>query len=92
MGRILLHYVLPLVLPLTVYIIYINYRRNRARQTGGDVPAIEQTHIFISVIAGFLLMFAGLAWFAVSSGMGPGDGQYQSPHYEGGKIVPHGFK
>jgi len=92
MSRILLHYVLPLVLPLTLYMSYIMYHRSRAQRAGDELPAFEKTHVFISVIAGFLLMFAGLAWFAVASGETPGEGQYQSPRYEGGKIVPHKFK
>jgi len=37
-------------------------------------------------------MFAGLAWFAVSSGEKPGQGQYQSPRFEDGRIVPRQFK
>ena len=92
MSRLLINYALPLLLPLVVYVTYMWWRRGRARKDGADIPTVERTHIFISLIVGIVLMLAGLTWVAVSSGEGPGDGNYQSPRYEGGKIVPPSFK
>lgn len=92
MSRILLNYVLPLVLPMALYLGYMWWRRGRAAKQGEDVPAFERNHVFVAILAGFLLMAGSLTWIAVVSGEAPGDGGYQSPRYEGGKIVPPSFK
>jgi len=92
MSRVLLNYILPLALPLAVYLTYIWWRRGRAVKAGDDVPAVERTHVFISILIGFVLMAASLTWIAVVSGEAPGEGTYQSPRYEDGKILPPAFK
>ncbi len=92
MSRILLNYVLPLVLPLAVYLTYMWWQRNKAAKQDAELPAIEKTHVFVSVVIGFLMMAGSLTWIAVVSGEAPGEGQYQSPRYEDGKIVPPNFK
>lgn len=92
MARILLTYVLPLVLPTTLYLTYMWWQRGRAHKAGDELPEIEKTHVFVSVLAGFALMFASLTWIAVVSGEDPGDGTYTAPRYEDGKIVPPSFK
>lgn len=48
--------------------------------------------MFWSIVAGFFLMMAGLAYIAVSSGEDPGSGQYQAPRMEDGRVVPPKFK
>ena len=92
MSRIFLNYLLPLVLPLAVYLTYIWWQRRRAAKCGVESPIVERTHMFISVLIGFLLMAGSLAWIAVASGVAPGKGGYQSPRYEDGKIIPPSFK
>lgn len=92
MSRVLLQYLLPLLGPLVLYLIYMSFRRRRAAKSGEDIPAIEQGHVFWSIIAGFVLMMAGLAILAVTSGEKPGTGQYQAPRLEDGRIVPPKFK
>lgn len=44
------------------------------------------------MVAGLVLMLGLLAWIAVTSGEAPGEGGYQSPRFEDGKIVPPSFK
>jgi hypothetical protein len=48
--------------------------------------------VFWSIVAGFVLMMAGLGFLAVSSGEAPGSGQYQAPRPEDGRVVPPQFK
>ena len=91
MGRLLLNYILPLVLPLAIYATYIWWRRRRAKRHDGDIPAIERNHVFVSMLLGFVLMIASLTFIAVVSGVAPGKGQYQSPRYDNGKIIPPSF-
>ena len=92
MSRILLNYLLPLVLPMAIYLTYMWWQRRRAAKYGNESPIVERNHIFISVIIGFLLMASSLTWIAVASGVAPGEGAYQSPRFEDGKIIPPIFK
>jgi hypothetical protein len=92
MSRVLLQYLLPLVGPLALYLIYMAFQRRRAAKAGADIPAIERGHVFWSIVAGFVLMMAGLAYIALSTGEAPGAGQYQAPRLEDGRIVPPTFK
>jgi hypothetical protein len=92
MSRILLQYLLPLLGPLTLYLLYIAFARRRAAKAGDDIPAIERGHVFWSIIAGFALMMAGLGFLALTSGEAPGSGQYQAPRLEDGRVVPPQFK
>jgi hypothetical protein len=92
MTRILLQYLLPLLGPLTVYLIYMSFRRRRAKKSGDDIPAIEKSHVFWSIVVGFALMIGGLAFLAVSTGEDPGAGTYQAPRLEDGRIVPPKFQ
>ena len=92
MSRVLLNYLLPLVLPMAIYLTYMWWQRRRAVKYGNESPIVERTHIFISVIIGFLLMAGSLTWIAVASGVAPGEGGYQSPRFEDGEIIPPSFK
>ena len=87
MSRILIQYLLPLLGPLVLYLLYMTLVRKRAAKKGEDIPAIERTHVFWSIVVGFALMMGGLAWLAVSTGEAPGDGTYQAPRLEDGRVV-----
>ncbi|MDJ0948953.1 MAG: DUF6111 family protein [Alphaproteobacteria bacterium] len=91
MIRILLHYVLPLVLPLLLYIVYMSWMRRRALAAGGAAPDWREGPIFWFVLGGLLLAVASLvALFAFEGDDGMGN-IYQPPRVEGGKVVPGQF-
>ena len=92
MSRLLLNYLLPLLLPLAIYLLYVWWQRRRDRENAGSKPAIESNHIFISILLGFIMMVGSLTWVAVISGETPGEGGYKAPRYEDGKIIPPSFK
>ena len=92
MSRIILNYLLPLVLPLALYLTYIWWRHRHKRKYGGTPHKIENTHVFISIVIGFIMMAISLTWVAIFSGETPGEGTYQSPRYEDGKITAPLFK
>ncbi|MEK9671193.1 MAG: hypothetical protein VW268_01645 [Rhodospirillaceae bacterium] len=92
MIRIFLSYVLPLILPTAGYIAWVWYCRKRAAKTGAEAPAITRGGLFWSIIVGVVLVGAGLAWVAITQGAGPGEGGYQSPRMEDGRIIPPQFK
>ena len=88
MARILLNYLLPLFLPILLYLIWIYILRQRSKKTKDDVPSINSIGIFSSIVTGILLMMLSIIIAAVLGGSPPGRGDYQSPRYEDGKIIP----
>jgi len=91
MVRIVLSYILPLILPMAIYLGWVWVIRHRSRARGDEIPEIKNSGIFWSILAGVILMFAGLSILAVTGGAPPGKGNYQSPRLENGKIVPPEF-
>ena len=92
MIRVLLTYILPLALPTAVYITWMYYLRHRSKARGDELPEIKSTGIFVSILVGVVLMFAGLTYIAMNSGAPPGDGGYEAPRLENGKITNPKFK
>lgn len=92
MSRILLNYLLPLVLPLAIYLTFMWWQRRQAQKNRDAPSVVEHSHVFIAVLIGLVLMVGSLTWIAVVSGVAPGEGEYQSPLYQDGKIVPPFFK
>ena len=91
MTRILLQYLLPLIGPLLLYLLYMAFMRRAATKKGNDAPSIERNHIFWSIVFGFFLMMVALTAFAIIAGEKPGSGKYQAPRIENGEIVPPKF-
>jgi len=91
MARIVLSYLLPLILPMAIYLGWMWVARHRSRARGDEIPEIKNSGIFWSIVVGVILMLAGLSFLAVSTGAPPGDGTYQSPRFENGQIIPPKF-
>ena len=91
MTRILLQYLLPLLGPLALYLIYMALSRRAAAKRGNSPPTIEQSKLFWSIVLGFVLMISSLVIAAITVGEKPGSGEYQAPRMENGKIVPPKF-
>lgn len=83
MSRVLLQYLLPLILPLAVYVTW-NWL------SGGRKATLSETMAkgpwFWLILAGFGLMVAGLAATAVLTSDSP-DAPYSPPRFEDGRIV-----
>jgi hypothetical protein len=93
MTRIFLTYILPLVLPSLIYVLWIwNARRTHDPDSEDDLPGLRRGPLFWSLVSGFLLMIAGLITIALLSGDPPDSGTYQSPRLEDGKILPPSYK
>jgi len=92
MTRALLQYLLPLLGPLAVYLIYMTFVRRKAAKKGGEIPAIERARMFWSIIIGFFCMLITLTTLALTSGEKPGSGDYQAPRMKDGRIVAPKFK
>ena len=93
MTRIFLTYILPLVLPSLIYVLWIwNARRTHDPDSEDDLPGLRRGPLFWSLVSGFLLMLTGLITIALMSGDPPDSGTYQSPRLEGDKILPPSYK
>ena len=82
--RILLHYVLPLVLPAAVYFGWVLIAKRKK-------VSLQDGPWFWLIVVGFALMASGLAFLALTGGSEPG-GTYYPSHVEDGKVVPGEFK
>ena len=92
MSRIILNYVLPLLTPLVLYLLWVYILRHRSKPRGGELPKVESGAVFWSIVTGFAFMIAGLVMVALTSGEAPGIGEYISPRLEGDKVIPPTFK
>ena len=80
--RIFLQYVLPLVTPAILYILWLVLLGK-----GKKLPNWSEGPWFWLIVGGFVLAAASLIGFGVSNLEGT-EGQYIPPRYEGGKILP----
>ena len=88
MKRILLNYLLPIVLPLVIYGIWLALARRKARQAGAtDMPDWRSAPWTWLVIAGICLVSLSLVVLALV-GDEPVEGTYVPPTYIDGEIVP----
>ncbi len=93
MVRIFFTYVFPLLLPTLVYMAWVKYARHKHDDdSDDDPPALRRGPLFWSLVTGFVFMLAGLTVIALTSGVPPGSGVYQSPRLEDGKVVPPSYK
>ena len=86
MTRVLLLYVLPLLLPMALYVAWVLWARRRAKE-GEEPLSLQSGPSFWLILAGFALMVAGLSYVAVTGGHEPG-GTYHPPRYEDGRVIP----
>ncbi len=88
MLRKLLTIVLPLVLPLLVYAIYLALARRKARLAGeGSLPRWQEAPWAAIFIASILLMIASLAVWRMNLGVDPGV-KLVPPRVVDGEVVP----
>jgi hypothetical protein len=92
MIRVLLTYILPLALPTAIYLIWMWCLRHHSKAQGDELPEIKSTSVFVSILIGFMLMFAALIYVAVIGGAPPGEGKYEAPRFEHGQITKPKFQ
>ena len=86
MTRILLQYLLPLILPTLVYLLWVRIAGRARTVEGVNRLASEGPWLWL-IVAGVVLMGAVLAASAWTGGSGP-TGTYVAPRWEGGRVVP----
>ncbi len=80
--RVFLQYVLPILAPLIIYIIWLVLRGK-----GKKLPHWEEGPWFWLILAGFIMGACSLIYFGVS-GLEEKEGFYVAPRFEDGKILP----
>ena len=88
MSRIFLNYILPLALPTAIYVVYLMMARDDAKALETRLRAAPW---FWLIVAGFMLMVAGLITLGIIEGNDPNT-TYQPPRFEDGRVVPGEFK
>ncbi len=88
--RILVQFVLPLLLPGLLFLLWAYMTRVRPGEHGPARDIFAQGPWFRLIVAGFVLMTMGLATVAFLDGTEP-DGTYRAPYLQDGKIVPGGM-
>jgi len=85
MLRIVLIQLALFATPFVVWALYVLTVRRRKAATGG---VFDDTPFTGLVVAGTVMVAAGLLYLAAFSGDPAGDGTYVPPRYEDGRIVP----
>ena len=87
MSSVVLQYLLPLLLPTIVWLVWwFAFGRQRAA-TGGGISRIEHGPWFWLILGGFALLGVSLIHTALTRGFDP-KGKYIAPHVEDGRVVP----
>lgn len=86
MTRIILHAVLPFLLPTLVFVLWVVFSHRRGNHDKSVVERVSGGPWMWLLAAGFVLLLAGLGFLAME-GDEPG-GTYQPPRLEDGRIVP----
>jgi bacteriorhodopsin len=86
MSRVLLQYLLPLILPTVLYLIWALAVRDSG--SGRKLATIlREGPWFWLIVAGMLLAGASLVFTALSRGGDP-SGRYVAPRLENGRVIP----
>ena len=86
MSRIFLHAILPFLLPILVFVLWVVLSHRRGGHDKSVVERISSGPWLWLLLAGFVLLATGLGFLAME-GEPPG-GTYQAPHMKDGRIVP----
>ena len=92
MLRIFFTYVLPLIAPTIIYMIWIFWRRQRAKKNKSIPPIFEQSSLFWSFILGAFFAGTMLVTLAFQGGFDPKSNIYVAPHLQNGKVIAPTFK
>lgn len=88
MIRIFLQYILPFILPIVIYILWVIMARKADKQGRKEFwPILEDGVWFWLIALGFLLAISSLVYFGINDGADP-NSKYIPPVFKDGKIVP----
>ena len=87
MSRVLLQYILPLLLPTAIFVLWLWFTTGREDKREEFVARLQAGPWFWLVVSGIVLVAAVMIWAGLSQGSDPGK-VYVPPRFEGGRILP----
>ena len=85
--KTLLTKILPLLLPVVIYFIWLRYSRRKSLATGADMPGLREAPWIWMIAAALGVLVLGVIFLQLTTGEEPG-GVYVPPHVEDGRVVP----
>jgi ABC-type Na+ efflux pump permease subunit len=95
MNRVLLQYLLPLLLPTLLYLLWWGTIGRRKATVSGGGATLSQGPWFWLILGGGLLLAASLVYTALVAGVPTGAGseeRYVPPQLKDGRVVPGHFE
>lgn len=89
MTRFLVQVLLPLLLPVLIFLVWA-WLSSRSQDKGSLVAKVQNGPWFWLIVAGFVLMLGAVTYTALTSGGEPGE-TYTPPRLEDGRVVPGRF-
>ncbi|MBK8173867.1 MAG: hypothetical protein IPK66_00765 [Rhodospirillales bacterium] len=87
MSRILLQYLLPLLLPTAIWLLWYLIVGRRTVTADGSRSVLYHGPWFWLFLGGVCLLGVSLVFSALTQGYDP-IGRYVAPHWENGRVVP----
>jgi len=87
MVRTLITYVIPFLLPILAYLVWVWYRVRYAKRHGGKAPALEQGPWPLLLFLGTILVLGVMGTTALMRGS-PAGSSYTPPKLENGRVIP----
>jgi len=91
MARVLFQYLMPIVLPTAIYLIWLVHRRRRATATGTVAPTWQQGPWFWLILSGMGISAASFVVGALLAGHSP-HGKYVPAEVKNGRVIPGQIK
>ncbi len=95
MSRVVLQYVLPLLLPTVLYLIWWGTIGRRKATANGGTAVLAQGPWFWLIVCGCVLLAGSLIYTALVVGVTTdvtSEGHYVPPQLEDGRVVPGHFE
>jgi hypothetical protein len=87
MIRFLLQYLMPLLLPTAVFVVWILLTRKRAGDSRSVAQRLQEGPWTILIVVGLVMAIAGMGYLALNDG--PDSGKtYQPLRIEDGQVIP----
>ena len=84
--KFILTKILPLALPLIVYLTWLFYARRRAQRLGAPLNHLSDAPWLLITLSGAIVLISGMLAIGLFTGEKAG-GEYIPPHLENGEVV-----
>ena len=89
--KLLLTKILPLLVPIAIYVVWLIHARKKAKTLGQSKPRMREAPWLAMALTGVIILIISLIALGLFTGEKPG-GIYIPPHMENGEIIPGQIK